>query len=414
MSIRVVVTGMGVVSPVGNNLETFWKSISSGTSGIGDVTRFDTTKFSTKIGAEVKDFDPTKVVEAKEAARTDPFILYALYAAKQALSNAKFDIADADPDRCATIIGAGIGGMRYFEVEMAKLIERGPRRVSPFLIPMLIPDMAAGKVSIETGFKGPNYSIVSACATAAHCIGDAFMQIRSGVVDAAICGGTEATITEIGFAGFINMKAMTVRNELGPKASSPFDKKRDGFVMGEGSGILLLESYESAKRRGANILAEVVGYAATGDAYHISSPAPKHEGAARAMRTAIKCAGITPDKIDYINAHGTSTPVNDREETAAIKTVLGEQSAREVSISSTKSMTGHLLGASGGVEAIASIMAIHNDLVPPTINLEDTDEQCDLNYTPNQSVQRKITYAMSNSFGFGGHNASLVFKKFSE
>lgn len=403
---------MGVVSPVGNDVDTFWRSLCSGKSGIGVLDAFDASALSCRISGQVHDIDFSEFVEAKEVKRTDRFILLAMAAADQAVKDANIsDMSCEDMERCATIIGSGIGGLSTLETEHRKLVERGPRRVSPFLIPMLISDMASGMVSMKYGFKGPNYCVVSACASAAHAMGDAFMGIKSGMMDMAVTGGTEATITPLAMAGFCNMKALSSRNESPTKASSPFDIKRDGFVMGEGAGIVVLESLEHALARNARIYAEFLGYGATGDAHHLSEPAPEGEGAARAMRMALRSARIEPSEVDYINAHGTSTPKNDKFESQAIRTVFGEY-AEKVNVSSTKSMTGHLLGASGGIECIASVMAIRDNIIPPTINYEDPDPECTLNYTPNEAVKRTVGTVMSNSFGFGGHNASVIIKEY--
>ncbi len=411
MTKRIVVTGMGVVSPIGNNTNAFWSSLQEGRSGIGAITQFDTTEFPVKIAGEIKDLDFSTIVDVKEQRRTDRYILLALAAAEEAVKDAQLDLDTIDRDRVGTIISSGVGGIWTFENEAEKLFSRGPRRVSPFLIPMMIADMAAGMVSIKFGFKGPNYAVVSACASAGHGIGDAMIAMKAGMMDCAVVGGSEATISKIGMAGFCSMKALSTRNDTPTKASSPFDKKRDGFVMGEGAGIVVLETLEHALARNAKIYAEVVGYGASGDAFHLSQPPEQGEGAQRSMKAALAMAEITPDTIDYINAHGTSTPFNDKFESQAIMAVFGEH-ANSVAISSTKSMTGHLLGASGGIEFVASILAINNNLVPPTINYEDPDPECPLNYTPNTAVAKQVDYAMSNSFGFGGHNASLIVKSY--
>ena len=411
MSRRVVITGLGVVSPVGKDVPTFWESLCAGKSGISRIESFDTTQFPSKIAGEIKNIDFSSVVEPKEINRTDRNILFALYAADQAVKDSKLDLAAEDCTRIATIIGSGIGGLKTLETEHAKLLSRGPGRVSPFLVPMMISDMSAGRVSIQYGFKGPNFSVVSACASAAHSLGEAWLCIRAGMVDVAVAGGCEAGITPLSFAGFCSMKALSTRNEVPEKASSPFDKKRDGFVMGEGSGIIVLESLEHALARNARIYGEFMGYGATGDAYHISAPAPEGEGAQRSMAMALNQAGLKPVDIDYINAHGTSTELNDKLETFAIKKVFGDH-AYKLHVSSTKSMTGHLLGASGGIEFAASVLSIVYNTIHPTINYEDPDPECDLNYTPNTSVSKTVRYAMSNSFGFGGHNASLVIGKY--
>lgn len=411
MSRRVVVTGVGVVSPVGSDIDTFWSSLCAGKSGVDRVTAFDVTNYPSKIAGEVKDIDLSHYVDPKEVKRTDRAILLGVVAAEKALKDSKLDMSSIDATRCATIVGSGIGGLSTLEAEHTKLIQRGPNRVSPFLIPMMIPDMPAGRISIGTGFKGPNYAVVSACASGAHSIGDAFMNIKSGVADIAMAGGTEAVITPLAFAGFCSMKALSTRNENPQKASSPFDKKRDGFVMGEGAGIIILETLDHALARNAHIYGEIIGYGASGDAYHISAPAPEGAGAQNAMKNALVCSGLKPSDIDYINAHGTSTPLNDKYESSAIRKVFGE-AAESVPISSTKSMTGHLLGASGAVELIASLYAIKDGVIPPTINYEDPDPDCDLNYTPNTAVKKSIRYVMSNSFGFGGHNACLIISKY--
>jgi 3-oxoacyl-[acyl-carrier-protein] synthase II len=411
MSRRVVITGLGVVSPIGNDIQSFWDSLCAGRSGISTIQSFDTANFPAKIAGEIRDIDFSKVVEPKEVSRTDRNILFALFAAKQAVGDSGLNLESEDCTRIGTIIGSGIGGLKTLETEHAKLIARGPSRVSPFLVPMMISDMPAGRVSIEYGLKGPNYAVVSACASAGHSIGDAFILIKAGMMDVAVTGGSEAGITPLSFAGFCSMKALSTRNETPEKASSPFDKKRDGFVMGEGSGILVIESLEHALARKARIYAELLGYGATGDAHHISAPAPEHEGAQRAMKMAIEMAGLKPTDIDYINAHGTSTDLNDKLESFAMKKVFGEHAYR-VNVNSTKSMTGHLLGASGGIELVATTLSLRDQKIHPTINYEDPDPECDLNYTPNKVVEKKIRFAMSNSFGFGGHNASLIIGKY--
>jgi len=411
MSKRIVITGIGVTSPIGNDAEAFWKSLCEGKSGIGAVTAFDTAEYPTKIAGEVKDIDFSQYVDAKEVKRNDRAILLGLVASRMALADSGLDLAKEDLDRIGVIVGSGVGGLMTMETEAKKMFERGPGRVSPFLIPMMIADMPAGRISMEYGLKGPNYSVVSACASAAHSLGDAFMMIKCGLMDAAVAGGTEAAITPLSFAGFCSMKAMSTRNETPQKASSPFDIKRDGFVMGEGSGIVVMETLERALARGAKIYGEMFGYGATGDAYHLSHPAPDGVGAQAAMRMALSTAGIKAGDIDYINAHGTSTPLNDEYETTAITHVFGE-AAKTVNISSTKSMTGHLLGASGGIEFVASLLAVRDGVIPPTINYDDPDPKCGLNYTPNVAAKRAVRYAMSNSFGFGGHNASLIVGKY--
>jgi 3-oxoacyl-[acyl-carrier-protein] synthase II len=398
---------MGIVSPVGNDLQSFWSGLCAGKSGIGPVTHFDTTAFPTKIAGEVKGIDFARYVEPKEVRRTDRAILLSVVAARMAMEHSKLDMSKEDPLRCATIVGSGIGGIATLEAEEKKLFERGPGRVSPFLIPMMIPDMPAGRISMEYGLKGPNFAVVSACASSANAIGEAFLNIKSGMADVAVTGGTEAAIVPISFAGFCSMGALSKRNDIPEKASSPFDKKRDGFVMGEGAAIVVLEELEHARARNATIHAELLGYGATGDAFHLSAPDPEGLGAVGCMQIALKTANLRPGQIDYINAHGTSTDLNDKIETAAIKKVFGD-AARSVAISSTKSMTGHMLGAAGAVECIASVMAIRDGIIPPTTNYEDPDPDCDLNYTPNTAVKRNVRFAMSNSFGFGGHNACLL------
>jgi 3-oxoacyl-[acyl-carrier-protein] synthase II len=411
MSKRIVVTGMGVVSPIGNNTSEFWSSLKDGKSGIDKISLFDTSAYSSRIAGEVKNIDFSKYVNIKEVRRTDRYILLATVAADEAIKNSGLNLHEIDKDRIGTIIASGVGGLTTLENETEKLITRGPKRVSPFLTPMMIPDMASGFVSIKYGFTGPNYTVVSACASAAHAFGDAFVLLKAGMMDVAVVGGAEAAICRVGIAGFNSMKALSTRNDNPQKASCPFDIKRDGFVMGEGAGILVLETMEHAQARNAKIYAELVGYGATADAFHLSQPAPNHTGAQKAMKTALMMADIAPRKIDYINAHGTSTQFNDKNESKALIEIFGEH-AYNVSISSTKSMTGHLLGASGGIELIASILALNYNIVPPTINYEDPDPECPLNYTPNESVHKDLSYVMSNSFGFGGHNASLIVKKY--
>jgi beta-ketoacyl-acyl-carrier-protein synthase II len=411
MSKRIVITGMGVVSSVANNLPGFWSALCTGKSGIDKITLFDASNYDSKIAGEVKNLDFSKYVEPKEVKRTDRFILLALAAADEAIKDSGLNLTTEDLTRCGVIIGAGIGGLLTLENEHSKLIARGPSRVSPFLIPMMIPDMAAGFVSIKYGFKGPNYCTVSACASGANAIGDALLAMKAGMMDVAIAGGAESAITPIGFAGFCSMKALSTRNDTPQKASSPFDKKRDGFVMGEGSGIVVLETLEHALARNAKIYAEFVGYGATGDAHHISAPSPEGEGARRAMEMSLRMANIKPSQIDYINAHGTSTDLNDKYESQAIIGAFGDH-AYKVNISSTKSMVGHMLGAAGAVEFIASAMSIKDSIIHPTINYEDPDPECPLNYTPNTAVHKPVLHVMSNSLGFGGHNISLIIKKY--
>ncbi len=409
---RVVVTGMGIVSPCGNNLQDNWNNITNGVSGIDRITRFDTTDFPAKIAGEVKNLNPEDYVDKKDAKRYDLFLTYAIAATKMAMEDSGLKITDDISERVGVMVGAGMGGLLTIEKYHQALMEGGPRKVSPFFIPYSIVNMAPGLISMEYGVKGPNLSVVTACATSTHNIGEAFECILRGDADVMIAGGAEGTITPLAIGGFCAMKALSTRNEEPAKASRPFDKDRDGFVMGEGAGILLLEELEFAKKRGAKIYAEIVGYGLGSDAYHMTQPAPEGEGAYRCMKMAIADAKISPDDIDYINAHGTSTYYNDLFETIAIKKLFGER-AYKIPISSTKSMTGHLLGAAGAVEAIYTIMAIKDSIVPPTLNYETPDGECDLDYVPNKARKvNSIRYAMSNSFGFGGTNASLVFKKF--
>src|SRR5690625_42509 len=406
---RVVITGLGAVTPVGNDVKTMWDNIVAGNSGIDFITRVNKDDFPVHVAAEVKNFDPTLYMEKRDARRMDLFTQYAVAGAKMAVEDAKLTIDDQIADRVGVWIGSGIGGMQTYEEQHQKFLEKGYRRVSPFFVPMLIPDMAAGQVSIQLGAKGINSCTVTACASGANSIGDAFKAVQRGDVDYMITGGTEAPLTNLSFAGFSSMKALSF-NEDPKTASRPFDKNRDGFVMGEGSGILVLETLESAQKRGAHIYAEIIGYGSTGDAHHITSPAEGGEGAARAMKQAIEDANLSPADVDYINAHGTSTDMNDKYETAAIKTVFGDH-ASKLAVSSTKSMTGHLLGACGGIESIISVKAIEESIIPATMNYETPDEACDLDYVPNQSREQEVNVVMSNSFGFGGHNVALIFKK---
>jgi 3-oxoacyl-[acyl-carrier-protein] synthase II len=410
---RVVITGMGAITPLGNSVEEYWEGLKNGKNGACLITKFDASQFATRFACEVKDFDVEKYIDKKEARRMDLFTHYALASAIQAVEDSALDIENEDLDRIGVVYGSGIGGMETFEKQHAVFLKSGPRRVSPFFIPMLISDIAPGHISIKYGFKGPNYAVTSACATSTHAIGDAFILIQRGAADVMVTGGAEAPIIPMSIAGFNASRAISTWNDRYSEASRPFDKDRNGFVMGEGAGSLILEEYEHAKKRGAKIYGEIIGVGMTADAYHITAPAPEGEGAFRSMREAIRDAGISTDDIDYINAHGTSTPLNDLNETKAIKKLFGEH-AYEMAISSTKSMTGHLLGAAGAVEAIASIMAIKEGVIPPTINLDEPDPECDLNYTPKVAAKREIKYALSNTFGFGGHNATLVFKKFEE
>jgi len=407
---RVVVTGIGAVTPLGNDAKTSWQQVVENKSGIDVITKVDKDQFPVKVAGEVKDFNPTDHIERREARRMDLFTQYAVAAAKMAVEDANLTIDESNADRVGVWIGSGIGGMDTYEEQTRRFIDKGYRRVSPFFVPMLIPDMAAGQVSIQLGAKGINSCTVTACASGANSIGDAFKAVQRGDADYMITGGTESPITNMAFAGFSAMKALSL-NEDPNTASRPFDKNRDGFVMGEGAGIIVIESLEKALERGAHIYAEIVGYGATGDAFHITAPAENGEGAARAMQMALDDAKIAPSEVDYINAHGTSTELNDKYETAAIKTVFGDH-AYDLAVSSTKSMTGHLLGAAGGVEAIFSIMSIHDDIVPATLNYETPDEECDLDYVPNESRKQTVNVVMSNSLGFGGHNATLLFKKY--
>ena len=409
---RVVITGMGVLSPIGNDAKTSWKNALNGVSGIDEITRIDTSVYKVHLAGELKDFDIEDHIDKKEARRMDRFTQYAVVAAREAVKDAKLNINEDTANRIGVWIGSGIGGMETFELSHSQLLERGPRRVSPFFVPMLIPDMATGKVSIDLGAKGPNGATVTACATGTNSIGEAFKIIQRGDADAMVTGGTEAPITHMAIAGFSASRALTT-NEDKETACRPFQEGRDGFVMGEGAGIVVLESLESAKARGAEIYAEVVGYGSTGDAYHITAPAPEGEGGSRAMQAAIDDAGIEPQDIQYLNAHGTSTPVGDLTEIQAIKNTFGE-AAKNLKISSTKSMTGHLLGATGGLEAIFSALSIRDGRIAPTIHAESPDPECDLDIVPNKAEDLDITYAMSNSLGFGGHNAVLVLKKFND
>ena len=411
MKKRVVITGLGCVTPVGTGKDDFWVNIKSGVSGIDKITRFDYTNYQTQIAGEVKDFTPEDYISKKELKKMDRFTQFAMVASKLAVADSELDLNNIDGNRMGTVIGTGIGGVETIEAQHKNLLEKGNRRVSPFFIPMMIGNMAAGQVAIEFGAKGPSTNICTACASGTNSVGDAFKIIQRGDADIMIAGGTEAAVAEFAVAGFCNMKAMSTNNDNPQKASRPFDKDRDGFVMGEGCGILILEELESAKKRNAKIYAEIVGYGMTSDAYHITTPAENGEGAARSMQMAINDAGIKPNQIDYINAHGTSTYYNDLYETMAIKSVFGED-AKNVSISSTKSMTGHLLGASGAIEAIVCALALKDDFVPPTINLDNPGEGMDLDYTPNKGKEREINYALSNSLGFGGHNATIVLKKY--
>ncbi|MDP1511041.1 beta-ketoacyl-ACP synthase II [Paenibacillus sp. CMAA1739] len=410
MKQRVVITGMGVITSLGQDLSTLWDNLMAGKSGISKIEAFDTSDYTTKIAASIKDFNPEDYIDRKDARKMDRFVQFAVAASKMALEDSKLVIGEnVDAERVGVSVGSGIGGLGTWEDQHNALIEKGPKRVSPFFIPMMIANMGSGQVSISLGAKGPNTSPVTACATGSHAIGDSFRMIQRGDADAMICGGAEATIRPIGIAGFCSMRAMSTRNDEPEKASRPFDTERDGFVMGEGSGVLILESLDHALKRGAHIYGEVIGYGLSGDAHHMTEPDP--EGAARCIRMAIRDAGLNPEDIDYINAHGTSTPVGDKSETEAVKKTLGEH-AYKVAISSTKSMTGHLLGAAGGVEAVICGLALQHQTIPPTINLDNQDPACDLDYVPNKPRKADLNVVMSNSFGFGGHNATVILKKY--
>lgn len=410
---RVVVTGVGPITPIGSGKETFWNNLVAGKSGIGMITQFDTTDFTVKIAGEVKDFDFAAYGDKKEGKRMDRVTQFAVAAAKLALEDSKLDLEKIEPLRCGVCVGTGIGGIHTFLEQSLKYGDKGPSKISPFFIPMEIPNMPAGQIGIAYGFKGPNTAIVTACATGTNCIGDAFRTIQYGDADVMLAGGTEAAISPIAIAGFANMKALSTNNENPEGASCPFDKKRDGFVMGEGAGILVLEELEHAKARGAHIYAELVGYGMNCDAYHITAPDPTGETPALCLQTALNDAGMKPEDIDYINAHGTSTHRNDLGETLAIKKIFGEH-AYKLAVSSNKSMIGHLLGAAGGVEAIATVLTIENSIIPPTINYQDPDleEGLDLDYVPNVARQAEVNAALTNNLGFGGHNVSLIFKKY--
>ena len=404
---KVVITGLGTISPVGNDPETAWQHILSGQSGVGPITHYDASEYKTRFAAEVKDFDPAALYGTREARHMDRFAQFAVAACMQAIENSHLEINDSNRDRIGVVVGTGIGGLGTLFEQMQIFFERGPSRVSPFLVPMMLPDTAAGMVAIHLGLRGPNMAVVTACATGTNAVGEAAETIRRGQADAILAGGSEAVIVPIAMAGLSVMTALSTRNEDPQRASRPFDLHREGFVMGEGSAVLLLESEEHARARGARILAEVTGYGATNDAYHISAPAENGAGAALCMRNALQHAQLELDEIQYINAHGTSTQLNDKSETAAIKTVFGEQ-AYKIPVSSTKSMTGHLLGASGALEALICTLAIRDQVMPPTINYETPDPECDLDYVPNACRPGKLHHVMSNSFGFGGHNATII------
>jgi len=412
MKKRVVITGLGILSPNGLGKEAFWDALKEGKSGVDNITRFDTDGFSTTIAAELKDFSIEEYLDKKEAKRMDRFTQYAVVASKLAIEDASINPININKERFGVILGSGIGGIGTFEEQHKNLLERGPKRVSPFFIPMMIANMAAGQISIMFGARGVNETIVTACASSTNAVGDAFKMIQRGDADIIISGGTEASITPMALAGFSAMKALSTNNKNPSGASRPFDKDRDGFVMGEGAGILILEELDHALKRGANIYGEIIGYGMTSDAFHITAPADNGEGAARAISLALRDANICHNKIDYINAHGTSTEYNDKFETAAIKTVFKEH-AYQLKVSSTKSMTGHLLGAAGGIEACVCALSVSRDYIPPTINYTSKDNECDLDYVPNKGIYQKVNYAISNSLGFGGHNASIIIKKYS-
>jgi len=411
---RVVITGLGLITPVGIDVQTFWSNIKGGVSGVGKVTAFDVTEYDCQIAAEVKDFEPVRYFKnAKDVRRTDRYAQFSMAAAKLAMADGGLDAATlSDPERFGCIIGSGIGGLKTLSDQHTILMNKGPGRISPFMIPMMISNMASGFVSMEYGLQGPNFATVSACATACHAIGEAWRMIRFDEADAFLAGGAEATVVPLGLGGFAAMKALSTRNDDPTRASRPFDTDRDGFVMGEGAGVLLIEELEHARRRNARIYCEVVGYGLSADAYHMTSPLPEGEGAVRCMRMALNKAGINPDDVDYVNAHGTSTGVGDVCETKAIKTVFGDHARNGLLVSSTKSMTGHLLGAAGSVETAVCALAIGDSIVPPTINLDNPDPECDLDYVPHTAREKKVRIALNNSFGFGGHNATLIVREF--
>ena len=411
MKKRVVVTGVGAITPIGNTAETFWEALLAGQSGIGKITRFDAGEYDAQIAGEVKGFDATQYIDKKEARRMDRFTQFAISATKMALADSGLDLEKEDRSRIGSFVGSGIGGMDTLHEQYKTLFEKGPNRISPFFIPMMIANMAAGQVSIAFGLQGPCSCVVTACATGTNCIGDAMKVIQRGDADVMVAGGTEAAISPAGMAGFCSMKALSTRNDAPEKASRPFEKDRDGFVMGEGSGIVVLESLEHALARGARIYAELAGYGTNADAYHVTAPAPEGMQAARCMELAVKDAGLAVTDIDYINAHGTSTPLNDKNETLGIKALFGEH-AKKLAVSSIKSMTGHLLGAAGGIECVATVLTVANDMMPPTINYETPDPELDLDYIPNKARAGVVRAALSNSFGFGGHNATLLVKKY--
>jgi len=408
---RVAVTGIGAVTPIGNDVSSHWDALIHGKCGVSYITKFDAEQFDVRIAAEVKEFDVTQYIDPKEARRMDPFTHYGLVAGDEAVRDSGLDFEKEDPTRCGVVVSSGIGGMIIYQNEQRKLFEKGPKRVSPFFIPMMIPDITPGHLSIKYGCMGPNYSTVSACASGSHGIGAAFMHIERGDADVMIAGGTEGVITELAIAGFANMRALSTRNDDPPRASRPFDAERDGFVVGEGAGVVVLEELTHAQKRGATIYAELAGFGFTGDAYHITAPHPDGKGAALAMTIALRDGEVDFEKVDYLNAHGTSTPFNDKTETLAIKDVFKEH-AKNIWISSNKSMIGHLLGASGAVEFVGAVLTVKNGIIPPTINYEVPDPECDLDYVPNTARERKVDVVLSNSFGFGGHNVSLCLKQF--
>lgn len=411
MKKRVVITGLGAVTPIGIGKEEYWQGLLAGVSGVGKITRFDASQYTTQIAAEVKNFDPSQYIDKKEAKRMDRYTQFAVAASKMAFEDSGINLETEDRERIGTIIGTGIGGMDTLDEQFKNLFDKGPGRVSPFFVPMMIGNMAAGQTSITFGLQGPCSCVVTACATGTNAIGDAFKVIQRGDADVMVAGGTEAAISPIAMAGFCAMKAMSTRNDEPEKASRPFDKGRNGFVMGEGAGVVIMESLEHALARNATIYAEVIGYGFNADAYHITAPAPEGAQAAKCMAMSLRDAGIEPEAVDYINAHGTSTPMNDKNETLAIKSLFGDH-ASKLAVSSTKSMTGHLLGASGGIECIATVLTLINDIIPPTINYETPDEELDLDYVPNVARKQVVNVALSNSFGFGGHNATILMKKY--
>jgi 3-oxoacyl-[acyl-carrier-protein] synthase II len=413
MRTRVVVTGLGCISPVGNNASTAWENIRAGKSGVGEITHYDSAEYKTHFAAEVKGFDGGALFGSREARRMDRFAQFALAAAQEALASSGLEVSDSNRDRMGAVIGSGIGGLNTLFEQTKIMLERGPDRVSPFLVPMMLPDTAGGMIAIHLGIRGPNLAVVTACATGTNAVGEGAEMIRRGDADVVFAGGSEAAINPIAMAGLGVMTALSTRNGDPQSASRPFDKTRDGFVMGEGAAVLILEALDHARQRGAHILAEVTGYGSTNDAYHISAPAENGAGAALCMRRALQTSGLAPEAISYINAHGTSTPLNDKSETAAIKTVFGE-SAYNIPVSSTKSMTGHLLGASGALEALICVQALQSGILPPTINYHTPDPECDLDYIPNQARRAEITHVMSNSFGFGGHNATIILSRYEQ